>query len=73
MSDTEFTISRILRDPLIRQILRADRTSLSDFALLLRDSAHRMRSASAFSRLIMQPMPSDHHGPERRSQQNATR
>lgn len=39
MSDTEFTISRILRDPLIRQVLRADRTSLSDFALLLRDSA----------------------------------
>ncbi len=73
MSDTELTISRVLRDPLIRQVLRADRTSLFDFALLLRENAVRIRSASTSSRLIMQPMPSDRRDPDRRSQQNATR
>lgn len=73
MSDTELTISRVLRDPLIRQVLRADCTSLFDFALLLRENAVRIRSASTSSRLIMQPMPSDRRDPDRRSQQNATR
>lgn len=73
MSDTELTIARILRDPLIRQVLRADRTSLFDFARLLRENAIRIRGASTSPRLIVQPMPSDRRDQDRRSQQNATR
>ncbi|MFT4183865.1 MAG: hypothetical protein QM636_18315 [Rhizobium sp.] len=51
MADQEFTIARILRDPIIRQVLKADNTSLSDFARLLRDAATRMSDG-----------PARHHG-----------
>lgn len=37
----EMTASDMLRDPLIRQLLRADRISLASFAALLEDAARR--------------------------------
>lgn len=55
MSDAEFTISRILRDPLIRQVLQADHVSLSDFAQLLRGIALRLRNDSGSSLASSQP------------------
>lgn len=42
MVDQELTIAGMLRDPIIRQVLKADNTSLTDFARLLRDAAIRM-------------------------------
>ncbi|AVA23242.1 hypothetical protein NXC24_CH03629 [Rhizobium sp. NXC24] len=41
------TISEVLRDPMIRQMLRADRVSLSDFAKLLEKTARARNAASA--------------------------
>ncbi len=38
----EMTASDMLRDPLIRQILRADRISLASFATLLDTEARRL-------------------------------
>jgi len=37
----ELTISDALRDPIIREVLRADGMSLSDFAMLLQEAARR--------------------------------
>lgn len=47
----DMTISEVLRDPLIRQMLRADKVSLGDFATLLEDAASRR--ADSFS--VMRP------------------
>lgn len=41
----DMTMAEVLRDPLIRQMLRADGVSLSDFACLLKDVA-RQKNAS---------------------------
>jgi hypothetical protein len=38
----DMTMSEILSDPLIRQLMRADRVSLDVFATLLRDTAERV-------------------------------
>jgi hypothetical protein len=37
----DMTMAEVLRDPMIRQMLRADGVSLSDFAVLLDDAAKR--------------------------------
>ncbi|MBZ5763006.1 MULTISPECIES: hypothetical protein [Rhizobium] len=39
MHATELTMSEMLRDPMIRLMLRADRVPLGDFAKLLEDAA----------------------------------
>ncbi len=49
MQNNEMTMSEALRDPMIRQMLRADRVSLSDFAKLLEKTA-RARHAAAGER-----------------------
>jgi hypothetical protein len=47
----EMTISDVLEDPLIRQVMRADRVSLSDMEKLLLDAAeaHRPRQAGHYT------------------------
>ncbi|APO78759.1 hypothetical protein AM571_PC01023 (plasmid) [Rhizobium etli 8C-3] len=40
----DMTISEMLSDPLIRQLLRADRVSLDFFATLLREAAARVHA-----------------------------
>ncbi|MBB5574062.1 MULTISPECIES: hypothetical protein [Rhizobium] len=47
MQNNEMTMSEVLRDPMIRQMLRADRVSLSDFATLLKKTARARNAASA--------------------------
>lgn len=42
MSDKELTIAMALRDPIIRQVLNADKIPLSEFASLLHDASARM-------------------------------
>ncbi|MDR6671270.1 hypothetical protein [Rhizobium sp. 1399] len=37
----DLTMSEVLKDPLIRQVLRADRVTLGDFAKLLEEAASR--------------------------------
>lgn len=44
MQDAEMTMSEVLRDPMIRLILRADRVPLGEFAKLLENAA-RTRDA----------------------------
>ncbi|MBB4568181.1 hypothetical protein [Rhizobium leucaenae] len=46
MQNNEMTMSEVLRDPMIRQMLRADRVSLSDFARLLKKTARARHAAS---------------------------
>ena len=46
MQDSEMTISEVLRDPMIRQVLRADRVSLSEFAKLLEKTARARNAVS---------------------------
>ncbi|KRB54967.1 hypothetical protein ASE04_29195 [Rhizobium sp. Root708] len=53
----DLTISQVLKDPLIRQMLRADRVSLGDFEKLLEAAASKRgqgfsaaRSASSVAR-----------------------
>ncbi len=40
----DMTMTEVLRDPMIRQMLRADGVALSDFAVLLDDAAKRRHS-----------------------------
>jgi len=40
------TMSEVLRDPVIRQMLRADRVSLSEFAKLLEKTARARNAVS---------------------------
>ena len=44
----EMTIPEVLRDPLIKQMLRADRVSLGVFASLLADAARRRGNSDSF-------------------------
>ena len=46
MQNSEMTMSEVLRDPVIRQMLRADRVSLSEFAKLLEKTARARNSVS---------------------------
>ena len=46
MQNSEMTMSEVLRDPVIRQMLRADRVSLSEFAKLLEKTARARNAAS---------------------------
>lgn len=39
MLGSDMSISEMLHDPLVRQMLRADRVSLADFAVLLKNAA----------------------------------
>ncbi|GAA3108152.1 hypothetical protein GCM10010520_60950 [Rhizobium viscosum] len=50
----EMTTSDMLRDPLIRQMLRADRISLASFATLL-DTASRRQARRAAESILPQP------------------
>jgi hypothetical protein len=50
----EMTASDMLRDPLIRQMLRADRISLASFATLL-DTASRRQARRAGESVPPQP------------------
>ncbi|MEF0942097.1 hypothetical protein [Rhizobium sp. BR 362] len=52
MQNNEMTMSEVLRDPMIRQMLRADRVSLSEFARLLKKTARARHAASAEERAI---------------------
>ena len=45
MTHRDMTIADILKDPLIRQMMRADRMSLSGMRALLQDAARRQKSA----------------------------
>lgn len=54
MAVSEFTVAQVLRDPLIRQMLMADKIALSDFAALLREAACRSRNGSARSIVLAQ-------------------
>ncbi|WP_271025386.1 hypothetical protein [Rhizobium sp. RCAM05973] len=47
MQNSEMTMSEVLRDPVIRQMLRADRVSLSEFAKLLEKTARARHAAFA--------------------------
>ncbi|NKJ06256.1 MULTISPECIES: hypothetical protein [Rhizobium] len=46
MQNSEMTMSEVLRDPVIRQMLRADRVSLSEFAKLLEKTARARNAVS---------------------------
>lgn len=46
MQNGEVTMSEVLRDPVIRQMLRADRVSLSEFAKLLEKTARARNAVS---------------------------
>ena len=50
----EMTASDMLRDPLIRQMLRADRISLASFATLL-DTASRRQASRAGESVLPPP------------------
>lgn len=41
MDHSELTLTNVLHDPLIRQVLRADRISLPQFAVFLQDAARK--------------------------------
>ena len=44
MRQSELTMLDVMHDPIIRQILRADRVSLAQFAVLLQDTARKLKS-----------------------------
>jgi hypothetical protein len=46
MTNTELTMSEVLRDPMIRLMLRADRVSLGEFARLLQKAAEDRNRAT---------------------------
>lgn len=43
MTHRDLTIAQVLRDPLIRQVMRADHISVTGMASLLQDAARRQR------------------------------
>lgn len=45
MTQRDLTIAEVLKDPLIRQVMRADRISVTRMAELLRDAARRQERA----------------------------
>lgn len=56
MQNSEMTMSEALRDPMIRQMLRADRVSLTEFATLLEKTA-RARNAAFGEQRVIGSMP----------------
>jgi hypothetical protein len=50
---TEMTMSEVLKDPMIRQMLRADKISLGDFATLLERTARARNEAFAVERQVV--------------------
>jgi hypothetical protein len=56
MLDADMTMSEMLHDPMIRQMLRADRVSLGEFATLMEAAASaRQRSSAASKRFVSLP------------------
>ncbi|MBB6486760.1 hypothetical protein [Rhizobium lusitanum] len=49
MTHRDLTITEVLKDPLIRQIMRADHISVSGMANLLQDAARRQKRAKEFA------------------------
>ncbi|MBB4956038.1 hypothetical protein H4S14_004081 [Agrobacterium vitis] len=49
----DMTMSEMLRDPMIRQMLRADGVSLSDFAVMLDDAARQSNKAGREAALVI--------------------
>ncbi|MGG6894941.1 MULTISPECIES: hypothetical protein [Rhizobium] len=49
MTHRDLTITEVLKDPLIRQIMRADHISVTGMASLLKDAARRQRRAREFA------------------------
>lgn len=47
MIHTDLTIAEVLKDPLIRQVMRADRISVAGMATLLHDAAYRQQRVEA--------------------------
>ncbi|MFK0164055.1 hypothetical protein [Rhizobium sp. NPDC090279] len=45
MTQRDLTITEVLRDPLIRQVMRADRISVARMANLLQDAARKQERA----------------------------
>ncbi|MBN8954656.1 MULTISPECIES: hypothetical protein [unclassified Rhizobium] len=45
MTQRDLTIAEVLQDPLIRQVMRADRISVARMANLLQDAARRQERA----------------------------
>jgi hypothetical protein len=45
MTQRDLTIAEVLKDPLIRQVMRADRISVTGMASLLQDAARRQEHA----------------------------
>ncbi len=45
MTQRDLTIAEVLKDPLIRQVMRADRISVTGMATLLQDAARRQERA----------------------------
>ncbi len=45
MTHRDLTIAEVLKDPLIRQVMRADRISVTGMATLLQDAARRQERA----------------------------
>lgn len=50
MTHRDLTIAEVLEDPLIRQVMRADRISVAGMANLLQDAALRQQRAEAVGR-----------------------
>ncbi len=47
MTHRDLTIAEVLKDPLIRQVMRADQISVTGMANLLQDAARRQALASS--------------------------
>ncbi|CDZ54394.1 hypothetical protein [Neorhizobium galegae] len=60
MTHDEMTIAEVLKDPLIRQMMQADRVSLRDMKKLLREAACGQRISKESVPL---QRPSDRHAP----------
>lgn len=58
MHPTELTMSDMLRDPMIRLMLRADRVPLGDFARLLEKAASARNQSHATAKDALQPQAS---------------
>lgn len=57
MIHTDLTIAEVLKDPLIRQVMRADRISVAGMATLLQDAAYRQQRVEAVGRDAGQDLP----------------
>jgi hypothetical protein len=53
MNVSSQTLSEILRDPLIRQVMRADRVSLDELAQLLQDVSGRKSPAATINSISL--------------------